>query len=72
MPLGPELEAEGLHAPRDPLYEAGIRPVEPHEPSHGTLINVHVARHPGQRLGHLLSQPGEKENDLFQLRYASF
>jgi hypothetical protein len=32
--------------------------------SHGTLINVHVARHPGQRLGHLLSQPGEKENDL--------
>jgi hypothetical protein len=29
-----------------------------------------VARHLGQRLGHLLSQPGEKENDLLKQQNA--
>ena len=55
---------------RSPSWSRGYQPVEPHEGSHDVLFDIHVGRHPGQELGHLLFQPGEKENDLLKQQNA--
>ena len=52
-----------LHAPCNFLYAAGIMPVEPHEPSHGNVITIHVGRHPGRGWDiYSLSRGGEERS----------